>query len=202
MRNLEQVKKLLADVQARVDKSARLTAENRFWSAYVTATICGLIIAKRCGLIDYDADKVYKWAIKLLEANKKGSVDMGGDADEVINDYISEHYGSVLWIKSWVDNRGGAENNNGLDSLVIPDAVPKGKLVARYETDVKKLYLLPKPFRAWCAEQQLNADETIAELMSTMNGKKAKKRIGKGTKLNLPATNVIVLDCDLNDVEE
>jgi hypothetical protein len=70
-------------------------------------------------------------------------------------------------------------------------------LVARYETDVKKAYLVPKPLREWCGNQQINYQEFVRQLKEKLNGQSGKVRLSKGTHMNLPPTNVIIVDCIL-----
>ena len=105
MNNLEEVRKLLIDVQSRVDAKAGLTAENRYWSILVASTITGLMLAKRIGLIDYDVKKVFAWAVEKLKENKRQVEDMSVSVEETLNDYIHEHWSNVLWIKSTDDLR-------------------------------------------------------------------------------------------------
>ena len=94
------------------------------------------------------------------------------------------------------------QDNNGLDVLVVPDATPRGRLVARYETDLKRAYLLPKPLRKWCIAQQINYSSFVQELMESLNGKKMKMRLSKGTQMNLPPTDVILVDCSNMEIIE
>ena len=42
MNNLDEVKRLIQEVQIRVDRQADLSSENRFWSVYATLTLAGL----------------------------------------------------------------------------------------------------------------------------------------------------------------
>jgi len=198
--NLDAVKKLIEEVRVKIDTAAGLTSENRFWSAFATNTIAGLMLAKRAGLIDYDVGKVFKWAVSLLKQNKHYVSDMNASVEEVLNDYIHEHWSNVLWIKSTDDLR--KQNNNGLDSLVVPEALPRGKLVARYETDIKKAYLIPKPLKAWCGEQQINYAAFLEDLKTKMNATKAKMRLSKGTHMQLPPTDVIVVSCSIEESDE
>jgi hypothetical protein len=195
MNHFEDVKKLLKMVQERVDEQAGLSAENRFWSALVSTTLTGLILAKRAGLLEYDTKPIFSWAIKELKQNKLRVEDMSLTVTETLNEYIHEHWGNVLWIKSTDDLR--KQHGNGLDDLVVPEMLPRGKLVARYETDVKKAYIVPKPFKDWCIKQQLNYQEILKEFKEKLNAKIAKVRLSKGTHLNLPPTSVIVIDCIL-----
>jgi hypothetical protein len=86
----------------------------------------------------------------------------------------------------------------GSMSLVVPEMLPRGKLVARYETDVKKAYIVPKPFKEWCIKQQLNYQEILkGSLRRSSMPRSEKCGLSKGTHLNLPPTNVIVIDCIL-----
>jgi hypothetical protein len=196
MNNLEGVKNLLAQVQERVDREAGLTMENRFWSALVVKSMVGLIIAKKVGLISYDTNKTFKWAIEQLQENKRVVEDMSISVEVMLNDYIHEHYNNVLWIKSTEDQRAGTG-----EPVVIPEAMPRGKLVARYETDLKRAYLIPKPLKTWCGEQQINYNSFVQDLKEKLGAKKSKMRLSKGTHMNLPPTDVIVVDCSVESID-
>jgi len=192
MQNLDEVRKLCLEVQRRVDKKAELKAENRFWSAQVSFTIAGLIIAKKIGLVSFDVSKVFKWAIDvLIPQNKNASLSMDASIFDVMNDFFSEHFSNILQIKSSHDNR--KSQGNGLDGLVIPEAVAKGKLVARYETDTQKFYVVPKILKNWCGEQQINYGNLVSQIKEHCEGKRAKVRLTKGTSLNLPPADVLVM---------
>ena len=195
MNNLDVVKKLVEDTRVKVDAVAGLTSENRFWSAFTTNTIAGLILAKRAGLVEYDTGKIFKWAVAMLRENKHYVADMNASVEDTLNDYIHEHWSNVLWIKSTDDLRG--QNQNGLDSLIVPEALPRGKLVARYETDLKKAYLIPKPLKLWCGEQQINYASFLNDLKTKMGATKMKMRLSKGTHMQLPPTDVIVVNCSV-----
>ena len=193
MNNLEDVKKLLLSVQSKVDRKAKLEAPNRFWSILVASTITGLILAKRLGMVSYDVQKVFKWGIDVVEQNKRKLDDMSVGVEELLNDYIHEHWSNVLWIKSTDDLR-----KNEAESLVIPEALPRGKLVARYETDLKRAYLIPKPLKSWCGDHQVNYNSLLNDLKEKLNARRTKMRLSKGTHMNLPPTDVIIVDCSID----
>ena len=197
MNNMEEARKLLNEVQTRVDREAGLTAENRFWSALVASTVTGLILAKRAGLINYDTSKVFSWAVDRLKENKLQVEDMSISVEETLNDYIHEHWSNVLWIKSTDDLR-----NADVTQLVIPEALPRGKLVARYETDLKRVYLVPKPLKEWCGKQQINYASFINDLTAKLGATKKNMRLSRGTHMNLPPTWVIVVDCSIEYEED
>ena len=189
--NLDQVKQLIGSVQPKVDKEGGLTSENRFWSAGPSLALSGGILAKNLGLIQFDMAAIHRWIIKVLKDNKDKSKDMAVSIEQTLNEYINEHYDNILRIKSTSDLR--KQDGTVLDSLIQPETVPRNKLVARYETDIKKLYLVPKPFRMWCGEQQINYSAFVQEMMDKLKAKKMKMRLGKGTHFRMPPTDVLVV---------
>ena len=197
--NIEAVKDLMSRVQSKIDSTAGLTAENRFWSAGAAATLTGVLIAKKLGLVNYDTNKLFKYIIRLLRENKKATTEMNVSAADTLNDYIHEHWGSILKIKSTDDLRKG--QGNGLDGLVIPELDPKVRLIGRYETDTKHAYLIPKPLKEWCGKQQINYASFIQELKDDFGGKTTKVRLTKGTTTILGLTHVLFIDCSKLDVE-
>ena len=114
------------------------------------------------------------------------------EAEEVLTTYLAENYNNVLRIRSTDDSRS-AEST---DMFVLPDSVPRAQLIARYEYDIRRLYLLPKPFREWCSKAQIPYQDIVGELCSgRTKGKMKKVRLGKGTRMNLPPVDVLMLEC-------
>jgi hypothetical protein len=201
MRDVATAKELLESVQRKLDAACGLTMQNRFWSVQGAVTITALILAREAGLLTYDPGKLFKWVVKLIDDNKRGTAEAKVSVEALINDFVHENYGSILWIKSTDDLRG-AHNSSGLDSLVVPEMQPRVKLVARYETDVKMLYIVMKALKVWCAKQRLNYDSVVMELGEKMGARKHKMRMCKGTKMNLPAATVLAVDCASMDLPE
>ena len=200
--NRDNAEALVLDAQRRIDAAAGLASENRFWSAGCATVIAGLIIAKQLGHINYDVKAVFDWLVAELRERKAFVDDVGSSVQETLSNYIAEHYNNVLMIDSNEDLRGAGENDNGLDDLVRPEAVPRGQLVARYEPDTNKLFLLPKPLKEWSADHQLNYTSLTNELRDKLGAKRTKMRITKGTKLNMPAVWVLELTFKMDIVDE
>ena len=158
-----------------------------------------MFVAKKAGLIDFDLKAVEAWAIKMLKRNKNVVEDMSMTVEETLNNYIHESWGSFLRIKSTQDLR--KEQQNGLDDLVIPDLMPNRELVGRYETDIKRAYLLPKPLKAWCGDQQINYTQFVQDLKDKMGAKMRKVRLTKGTLVQLPPASALVVDCSFSPDE-
>ena len=88
-----------------------------------------------------------------------------------------------------------------MDDLVIPELDPKVRLVGRYETDIKRIYLIPKPLKVWCGKQQINYGSFVNDLKEKFGGKTTKIRLTKGTPTRLPSCTVLSVDCSNVDVE-
>lgn len=201
MNNLDETRAIIKKVQKRVDEKAELSAENRFWSATISSTIAGLLIAKKVGLHDFDVQKIFTWATtELIAQNKRGISDMDHSVTDVLNDFFAENISYILQIKSTADNRGA--NDNGLDQHVIPEQIARGRLVARYETDTKLFYVKPKPLKEWCGELQINYAHLVSEIMRKCEGKRKKVRLTKGTHLQLPPADTIVMKFDADPENE
>jgi hypothetical protein len=201
MRNLEACRKLTADIQKRVDTVAQLKSENRFWSGTIGAVIAGLLIARKADLIPFDVQKIFKWATTdLIGQNKRNIEEMSGSVLDIMDDFFTENISYILQIKSTMDNR--ATQGNGLDELVIPEQVARGKLIARYETDTKLFFVKPKPLKEWCGELQYNYSHLLGEIMKHCEGKRSKVRLTKGTNLQLPPSDVIVMKFSNVDEQE
>ena len=197
--NLEAVRALLGKVQKAIDKEAGLKAENRFWSAGVACTITGAMIAYRLGLLPYLPKPLMNYSLGLLKENLRNVSDMTSSVQETLNNYLHENWGSILKIRSTDDLR--KPQDNGLDELVIPEVDPRVRLVGRYETDVKILYLTPKPLKAWCGKQDINYSSFKADLISHMAAKTVTMRLTKGTSTQLPPSRVLAVDCSKTSVD-
>lgn len=194
MTNLEAVKQLANTTQQRIDASSQLSAENRFWSALVSRTISGLLVAKKADLIDWQIAPIVAWVNEVMRRAQNIVQEMNTDVEAILMDYLAENYNSMLRIKSTDDSR---KQPTGLDHLIQPEATPRGNsFVARYEYDIKKMYLLPKPLKEWCGKQQINYAGFVEGLKGgRTKAVKAKVRLSKGTHMSFPPVDVLVLDC-------
>jgi hypothetical protein len=192
IKNLDECRNLFKVMQQRVDAAADLSQPHRFWSAQAASALAGLTIAKRLGLINYDLKEIFKWIVGQILINKENLTAASGDPEDLLTQYLAENYNNVLRIKSTDDSRGKA----AADEYIVPDSAPRLQLVARYEYDIKRLYLLPKPFKEWCMHQQLHYADVVDGLKKGVAQARMRKvRLGKGTRMNLPPIDVLVLDC-------
>jgi hypothetical protein len=191
--NMDECRTLFLQTQERIDIAAGLSQPHRFWSVQAASSITGLLIAKKIGLIKFKVSDIVTWLIKVIEKAKVEIDNMSGTLEDTLTSYLAENYNNILRIKSTDDARTGAD---ALEHLIIPDASPRIQLVARYEYDIKKMYLLPKPLREWCSKQQINYQTFVESLKTGQTRAVVKKiRMGKGTHMNLPPSDTLVIDC-------
>lgn len=201
LKNVEQVRLLVSTIQQKIDTEAGLGPENRFWSAAVTASLAAAVICKHLGLLDYDVAALRTYLItKVLKVNQSASGAMDADAMSLVNEYVYQNWGRIIQIKSTADMRG-KHHGNALDDLIVPEHMPRGNdIVGRYETDLRKLYLMCKPFKLWLAEQQLNYASVVEALKTDVQATKIRARITKGTSMNMPSVEALTMKIDVSDL--
>ena len=195
MNNKEAIQQIEDKVRERVDNACNLGSSDRFWSEYITKALTAGIVANKIGLLNYDMKHVFDFAVQLIKHNQTVVQDMSTSSSQILADFFAEHNGNILSIKSTSDLRGTTQD--GLESLIIPEMNPRTKLVARYETDTKKAFILVKPFKRWCIEQQIDYTACLNDLIKDRGAIKRKMRITKGTNLNLPSADVIEVNFEL-----
>ena len=104
-----------------------------------------------------------------MPQNKRNTEASDASVFDIMNDFFTEHISNILQIESTHDNR--KMHDNGLDSLVIPDAIARGKLVARYETDTQKFYVVPKILKSWCGDLQINYAHLLKQIKNIAKAK-------------------------------
>jgi len=196
MQNRDQIIDFVKTVQRRLDEQVGLTAENRFWSEGCARILTACVFCKKLGLLEYDSKAMFKWVVNMLRQNLKASKEMAYGIQEIVGQYMNDHHDSILRIKSTEDRRiKKDEESEGVKQLqrVLPEATPRNILAGRYETDVRRFCIMPKVFRRWCAEQQLNYQTICQELTKQMGGKRMKVRYNKGTSYDTPPQDSIVI---------
>ena len=106
---------------------------------------------------------------------------------DILGTYLNEHNQNLLVINSEVDSRTHIEQ--------APIQVPHRELLTRYEPDTKMLFITTKHFRDWCTKNQASY-KTVSDSLEKDNIAEVgvKKRLARGTKLNTPAVNTMVID--------
>ena len=127
----EEVKKLYAVIQQRLDSKLKLTQRERFWSATAAANITGIYIAIRLGLCNWDVARIFKWACKMI-LNLRTTLVAPPEGDrQVLGEFIIGRMSNILIVNDGVDRRSKMQE--------IPQLEPKQDLMIRYEPDTSRV---------------------------------------------------------------
>ena len=175
--NMEYVLDKLKQVQAKIDRELQLLPKERFWSATVAANIVGGIMAKMCGLIDWDIQAIYNWACGLIERLRRDTTAPLDDAEQVIGDYLYRHLQNILVVDDMADRRTNMQ--------ALPKREPKGELLIRIEPDTRMMFVIAKQFKEYCVTYQINYNETLDKLeaQGRLVARKG-KRLSKGMSVS------------------
>jgi uncharacterized protein (DUF927 family) len=191
--NLEDVKKLIFKIQARMDKEVKFTSAERFWSAQCACIIASGLIAKHLDLCNYNMLAIYDWA-KLELSKIKVDIKPAEDTPTAsLGEFINAYLNNMLVVNGEVDSR------SGLTSLPIRE--PKGELLIRYEPDTKELYVAAKQFKEFCIKSQNNYKNVLKEMGDVGVFKEGtNKRMSKGMAVASPPIRVLRFDLANSDL--
>lgn len=177
----------IREVQAKFDADAGLLQRERFYSALAAVAIVGGMIAKKLKLHDIDTGPVYQWAVNYFKNVKSAVKPNASKPLDLLGNYLNEFNQSLLVINNEIDSRTHMEQ--------APLQTPHRELLVRYEPDSRMLFITTKHFRDWCTKNQVSY-KTISESLAKDGVAElgVKKRLAKGTKLNTPAVNTLVID--------
>jgi hypothetical protein len=194
VKNLEEAKDLVKSIQAKIDREAKITSRERFWSATAACNIAGGLIAKHLGLHDYDMKTIYAWLLELIQDMRNEVKAPKNDPLTVLGEFLNGHINNTLVVNGEVDGRSAL--------APMPLMEPRGELIIRYEPDSKQLFVSVGAFKHHCAKRQISFKDTVEKLADlevykgTLN-----KRMSKGLKqLVTPAVRVMHLDTSSFDI--
>ena len=156
LNNMEYVVGKCLQMQDKIDRELQLLPKERFWSATVAANIEGGILAKKCGLIDWNMKRIYGHACDIVERLRQDTKAPLNGVEQVIGDYLYRHMQNILVVNDKSDRR------TKLPSAPIRE--PKGELLIRIEPDTEMMFLIAKPFREYCVKYQINYNDTLDKL--------------------------------------
>ena len=188
--NLEEVKTLMEEVHARIEKRANAQNSERFWITMAAVTITAGLISRKLGLHDIDHIPVMEFIIDHIKQSRVSVKKFIADPAESIGAYLYSHLDEMVIANGTKDKR------TSLDQQAIRE--PRGKVMSiRYEPDTKILYVSTSAYRQYCQRLQIGFEESIRPhrkshaLISDIN----KKRLGAGTSFS-GINGIAVLEFD------
>lgn len=178
--NLDEVVTFVENIQAKIDRAAETTSQERFWSVMAAIGIAGGIIANKLDLHNIDPRPVMNFIVEHIKTSRRELNHLIRSNSDFVASILQRRYQEVLVINGRVDSV------TGLDTMVIKE--PRGSLVARFEPDTQMLFIAAREFRNECAKVKMNVDEALQPYKDSgaYLGQK-RKRMSAGTKLSLNA---------------
>lgn len=159
VQNQPAVKEKLAKVRRLLTDKGRMSQEERFWLAGMTAIVTGLYIARKLKLVQFDLNNLIDWALRQVRSMR----DLVGETETD----VMEQFGVMLNELSTgflvTDKEGDAR---ALETRAHVLHSPRGELVGRVISATKTLYLPVSVVRKWCSENQADYREMAAELVN------------------------------------
>jgi hypothetical protein len=190
IQNLERVKRMVAAKTIELDRrtGADTIQKERFWSAAGACNIVGGILAKEAGLHDIDMGKIEDYFCHLVAQQRIRIKYTSNKArkDDLLGEWCSLYSQNILTVlNDPVKHTCTVLNEN------------KHNLFARYEKDIKTIFILQSEFRAFLAKRNMN----IQNYIESMTARKlfigeAQRKLGKGTNVPSPNSRVVAFLID------
>lgn len=200
--NYDHVMKLLADMQAKVDKALGLDQTDRFYSCILTCAFVGALIATKLGLIKIDMKRIYQYALGVVgEAVASNQSSTGNPlviAQETLGAFINENVNNAM-VAAYTPKGGLPER---------PAVSPKGQLRMRYDPDTRTLAIPVSELRKYFTSRQVDVKDSLARLTTAKylkyDGKSHPTRIGAGAVGGLSgiAVRCYIFDGDVIGIDE
>lgn len=187
--NLDSVKQMLKETQKRFDTDANLVQKQRFYSAGAAIAFTAGILAKKLGLIDYDMERIWDWAVKYFSELRETVQANKPDPLANLGTFLNEHMRNLLVVDDANDKRTGLTK--------APLKVPYGPLITRYEPDTGLVWIAVDELRLWCAKKQIGFKDIVDALKARdPNTVMKKKGMAKGTELDSFQINALCFNVE------
>jgi hypothetical protein len=149
------VKKILGQVQRRLDEQTGLTERERIWSAIAAAAITGGMIAYSLKLHTIDVNRVIEWTRNFFSATRESStVNYSEHATVNLGTYLDEHAQNTLVI----------DGNAAPGKLTVPIRENIRALYVRIEPNTGDIYINTAHLRAWCSKHRVSFNAMLRQL--------------------------------------
>lgn len=157
VKNVDVIKRMVANQRAKDDAGLSLEAKERFYRDLISTVYVAGMIAKKLGLIKFDVNAIYKWALHHIKHLRNERLDRNYSVEEQFAQFLEYLHGHILITRHFNDSRGGSE---------IPIEVPRNSVLARHAIQDKKLYISRKALSDWCTANNLSASNIIEKFVA------------------------------------
>lgn len=154
VQNREECREMVRATMRRVESMAGVDATERFWSAGVACVVAGLVIARKCGLIECTPGAVLKWAVDQIKAGRRGLQSAAPGSYSLFKQMVTELSQQVLT----TDKMSMPED---LDERFITQ--PRGDFVGRSIVTEQRAWFTESACRKWAARAGTGYQQMIEE---------------------------------------
>jgi len=189
VKNNHQIDSQMQKLKDHLDLTLELNPEERYWSAVITTTILGGMIAKNLGLIQFDVRKLIPWAGARLRHMRAQLTDIIETPHDILSTYLTSN------INSWLVVNTNKNKVRGLNITVVRE--PKFGLHIRYDVSTGEIAIDRKHFKEFIRERggDYNAiRDTLVKNGLVKTAKAKRQRIGAGTEFEPVNVWCLVVD--------
>jgi hypothetical protein len=184
--NQEEVAAGVKRTIATLDKATGAPDEERYISASVACVLYGARLAQKLGLLDFNVNRLWPWAVEMVKAGRTVRVEEFTDAVEILGRYMNEHANERIVLR---------DANITHDGVIPIHVEPRGELHQRYEMNAQILYIERRHFCNWLIE----IHEDYASIRAQLQQKGiylgiGRKALAAGTGLGSVAVECLKLD--------
>jgi len=131
-KNVDMLKTLVPDIVATMYKEFKATNDERFWMAGLAELIgAGILMSKEhAGVVDIPMGKIIEFLHGIVTSMRNNIKGNARSAEDVLNTYTREHYGSFIVIRHVEGNRVLAELGSGKE---VDDSTTRSRIMGRIE---------------------------------------------------------------------
>lgn len=131
-KHVDTLKTLVPEIVANMYKEFKATNDERFWMAGLAELIgAGVLMSKEhAGVVDIPMGKIIEFLHGIVTSMRNNIKGNARSAEDVLNTYTREHYGSFIVIRHVEGNRVLAELGNGKE---VDDSTTRSRIMGRIE---------------------------------------------------------------------
>mgnify|MGYP003325911756 FL=1 len=190
--NQKTAEEIVHKVHIHLKKVFDFNDDERYWHAGCTTTVAAAILLRKeyAGILDVEINKVIK-ALKELVDKARGIIKTSvRTAEDVLNTYIGDNYGSFIVLKKAEGKILAAWGDNG---DIVDRSTTRSKVLGRVEHGLmspgyRELFIEEQLLKKHCVSMSFGYDEFKAQMEETFRCKYVKKDMLSRT--NGPAMRV------------
>ena len=148
----EAIPRLTAEMWART----KLETQHRFWVRTIASIAVAAQMVRQLGILEFSPQRIVDWLVEQVAENRDEAPAAGGRdaAIGALSEYLSDHFSHTLVVK-------GAFKAHTMQEPIVS---PVQRLLIRYETENKRLYISEKMLREWLTKKGYGSRSTLKDL--------------------------------------